>query len=661
MDAGFMVEATATKTGTITYQWYKSSDNSTTSSSAELLTGETGAVLSLGKQAVGESYYYCIVSSPEAKDVTSSIAKLTVTQAPDKNGDINGVVTGDDNSPLGDVAVKLMKNGTNGVQFGKTVYSDENGNFKFSSVPYGSYSLVGSKNEQVITKQINIKAPVNSASIMLPAGNKTTTVVVAPSTPSAAVDNLDELFTERDLEISSIPGATVELTLKITQVDAPADKSAVDSALADNQHTLIFLDAQLLKSITGTPAEDVTNQVTQPAHGQKLKIVLDLPDNLQNKQNYKIIRVHNGAANIIDPVYDPVLQTLTFDGDAFSTYAVVSTQYTVTVVGGGTGATASSTLQTAGDLISLSAGTRSGYKFSGWAASDGVNLSDKASPDVTFDMPAKDVTLTAGWTSTGGGGNGTIGGGGGGGGGGDYPRSSSDESSSSSSGESSSSSSGESSGSSNGSSSGGTSSDNYKGTVPDNSSSTSSDSSSGSSSGNSSSPDDNNNLDDVKDRLLKELDKARDNAVNSLPTSLTEEQRTTALAEIEKIYTDGVNAIENAQSQKEAEGALTSAEDSLTKLLEALGGEAAVSRGKPFVVMNFAFVIIALLSVILTWKRNGKQKNIIGAAASAGALAVCLFTMGFDGVLFASLSTIPVGILSVVPVILSAINANKET
>lgn len=63
-----------------------------------------------------------------------------------------------------------------------------------------------------------------------------------------------------------------------------------------------------------------------------------------------------------------------------------------------------------GETVTINAGVRSGYTFSGWTSNDGIQLSDAKSQETTFIMPDKAVTVTANWTKTGG----SSGGGGGG-------------------------------------------------------------------------------------------------------------------------------------------------------------------------------------------------------------------------------------------------------
>ena len=50
-----------------------------------------------------------------------------------------------------------------------------------------------------------------------------------------------------------------------------------------------------------------------------------------------------------------------------------------------------------GAKVSISAGSRSGYTFSGWTSSD-VTFRDASSADTTFIMPNQNVTVTANWT-----------------------------------------------------------------------------------------------------------------------------------------------------------------------------------------------------------------------------------------------------------------------
>lgn len=327
MTASFTVEATAAKTS-VSYQWYRST--SSTNSGGTKLEGKTDAILNLDKQTGGVSYYYCVVSSTGAADKATDAAKLTVTKTGGSKGDLEcGIVDDNDGKPVAGASVKLMKNGTDGTQFGSTVTTGEDGRFEFAAISYGSYSLVAVKDAQIITRQIAVKSAETTENLTLPSGGKLTKVIInGGSTPSVATGNLEEMFTAEDNTVAEQAGAKVEIKLVVQQQDTPEGKAEIDDALAQDQKVGVYLDATLLKIISGTVADDTVESIQPPA-GQTLRIVLDIPANLQGKSGYKIFRAHseNGITDtkIIDPDYDSDLQTLSFDADAFSTYAVIYT------------------------------------------------------------------------------------------------------------------------------------------------------------------------------------------------------------------------------------------------------------------------------------------------------------------------------------------------
>ena len=69
---------------------------------------------------------------------------------------------------------------------------------------------------------------------------------------------------------------------------------------------------------------------------------------------------------------------------------------TVTVNGSYASATGAGEYEE-GDTVTLAAGSRSGYTFSGWTSED-ITIPNAGSADTSFVMPAKNVTVTANWT-----------------------------------------------------------------------------------------------------------------------------------------------------------------------------------------------------------------------------------------------------------------------
>ena len=71
-------------------------------------------------------------------------------------------------------------------------------------------------------------------------------------------------------------------------------------------------------------------------------------------------------------------------------------KYQLTIAGGGDGATANGSHE-AGSVVTIHAGTKSGYLFSGWTTSGGGSFADATLANTTFTMPSANVTITANW------------------------------------------------------------------------------------------------------------------------------------------------------------------------------------------------------------------------------------------------------------------------
>ena len=675
MTASFTVNATATKAG-VTYQWYKSASDA--NNGGEKLDGKTDAALTLDKQPEGVYYYYCVVSSAGAADTATNAAKLTVTKAGGNTGNLGGGIVSDDNgNPVKGATVKLMKNGTDGIQFGSTVTTGDDGKFQFSSIPYGSYSLVAQKDVSTVTRQITIRDASVTENLILPSGAKITKVVIGAGTPSAAAGNLEAMFDDADNAIAQQPGATVEIRLEVEKLDSPSDKDDIDAALGENQQVGVYLNAKLVKIINGTVADDGTENI-QPLSGQTLHIVLDIPKELQGKPAYQILRSHteNGVTDVstIVPDFDRDLQTLSFDADAFSTYAVAYTQvpkYSVTVNGSQAGSSSGTGLYETGDTVTVQAGTRSGYSFTGWTSRDGVTFANAGSAATTFSMPAQNVTVTANWKYTGGGNGGNGGNGGGNGGtnpgdnnnpggnpnpnpnpnpnhapapnpnGGNTNPGGGNNNHGGSSNGGNTNAGGTASGSSNNGAGGKTTPDkNNSSSNPEN---------------------DASKLNAAKDSALQKLADARQKAIDALPKTLTNEQRKKALDEIDQIYNAAIKNIQNADSADAIGGIADQTSHDFEGVTAGAGGAkpaqapAGAAAPKPFILLSAVLAAAAILGAALAWRRRGDGKvnggnanrgPIIATAAAAAAILLFLLTTGWQGIAIANLWTIAMAVLA---------------
>lgn len=84
------------------------------------------------------------------------------------------------------------------------------------------------------------------------------------------------------------------------------------------------------------------------------------------------------------------------------------TRYAVTVNGSYADASGEGKYA-AGSVVTVRAGSRSGYTFNGWTSS-GIKFDDASAAETTFTMPEGSVTVTANWTRDGGSGGSTSGG-----------------------------------------------------------------------------------------------------------------------------------------------------------------------------------------------------------------------------------------------------------
>ncbi|MCL2140493.1 MAG: InlB B-repeat-containing protein, partial [Dehalococcoidia bacterium] len=115
------------------------------------------------------------------------------------------------------------------------------------------------------------------------------------------------------------------------------------------------------------------------------------------KDGYTFLGWHtdpNAIASVYSPGYAHLMSS------SITLYAVwqESGKYTVTV-NGSYAATTGAGSYGQGANVTINAGTRDGYTFSGWTVTvGGVTLASSSSATTTFTMPANDVTVTANWT-----------------------------------------------------------------------------------------------------------------------------------------------------------------------------------------------------------------------------------------------------------------------
>ncbi|MDI4644253.1 DUF4073 domain-containing protein [Cohnella hashimotonis] len=270
---------------------------------------------------------------------TYSVLGTVVDDAPDAN-----FITG--------AAVKVMKGN---VQIGSTALTDANGHFKVTGVPNGTYNLVVTKEEQIITIAVTVKDQDYDFSprfIVLPRGNKNSALEIKGDTPSVVVDGLNDLFADTQHAYTAddqqlvADGGSVKITLGVEKQDAAAATGASDLLnLAGGQSIDLYLDMTLTKTRIDTSNQTTTTALSTV--GSLLKIIV--PYDLSGKTNVTLYRFHDGVAQKMTKLalstetpstegymIDTIANHIIIWAQNFSTYAVaygeiVSTPGTVSV------------------------------------------------------------------------------------------------------------------------------------------------------------------------------------------------------------------------------------------------------------------------------------------------------------------------------------------
>lgn len=132
----------------------------------------------------------------------------------------------------------------------------------------------------------------------------------------------DSVLTEEEQERVE-NGETVDIFLDVTDISklvSADEKEKIDKKLG--QHKVgIYLDINLFKKV----GNDHPVKVTET--DGKIQISVKIPAQLLNtdknvERTYRVIRVHEGVAEVIEGVFDKNNKTFTFETDGFSTYAI---------------------------------------------------------------------------------------------------------------------------------------------------------------------------------------------------------------------------------------------------------------------------------------------------------------------------------------------------
>lgn len=292
----------------------------------------------------GEAPEYIVDIAICADKIPDGESFITVTAADNAGNVLSDVTQIVRVKHKNEITLEVRKGGTSGDKVGKTVMADEDGNFVFEGLPYGVYSLVIKRTlddgtVQTVTRMVEVKSYIVKGKVTLPDGNLDTVVEINQGAPELAVEGLDKIYnpdnpasagsngiTAEDLERMK-DGADLEIRMiasKLEKTDAADDvKAIIDKAGADKAIGLL-MDLSVYKTVMSVENGSAGEKLTDIP--EALTVVMAIPEAIRGYKDYAVVRVHDGIAQILDTDYDSELETLTFESDKFSTYAVIYTK-----------------------------------------------------------------------------------------------------------------------------------------------------------------------------------------------------------------------------------------------------------------------------------------------------------------------------------------------
>lgn len=194
-------------------------------------------------------------------------------------------------------------------------------------------SVCGYQENGTIPKQDDSDSGNNAGNVI-----KDTPVVGANAPQTAlnnSVDTLKNLVLTPEELAQVAGGATAKIYLDIQDISSTIsqeEKSLIAGNLG-NETLGMYIDLSLYKKVGDNEPVKITNPNGKISISIKIPAQLINTDGTKNR-TYKIIRIHNGIASVIEGTYDPATQLFTFETDAFSTYALAYIDNAVTNAAG---------------------------------------------------------------------------------------------------------------------------------------------------------------------------------------------------------------------------------------------------------------------------------------------------------------------------------------
>lgn len=607
---------------TQTFEYRKLGSNDWTSLNA----GTTNSTVTTYSQTVTDlvesTEYELRLSATDNQNNTVSETVLFKTQqiAPP-----TGAIEGEVDGGIGNITVTL--------EMGNTVVATITGlknsdTFRFEKLPDGEYNLVATDGTYTVTKMATVKSGGTATLGLILIGSKQSVVKVENDAPPVAADGLNEIF-DNDIYTSNAAatsavngGGTVEMRLTADKAKKKAEVDAINHIATDKKTVGMMIDLTVDMIITPYNGLSSVENITDTK--ALMEIAVPLPTEAQGKQNYQMLRYHNGNVDeltLLSTNAAPTAEGFRVKGayayilaQKFSTYAIT---YDKPSGGGESGGESGG----GGSLISYY--TITPTKSVGGQISPNKAVTVRGGNSAAFTMTpdkgyeikevkvdGKSVGAKAEYLFTNVWGNHTIAV--------SFKKA--------------------------------TTSPSKPNPTPETKPSIAED-----------------DLDKQKEDIKDDLISKRDDAIAALPDTPTGGQHQDAIDELNKICDNALEELDSAKSASEVSDILNNAIQAFSDVVEKVGGEVPTSKptntdGKePFILLSALLALVAVLLAALTlFKKCTKKRKLIAIVGALLAVVIFLITTGWNGIAFANLWTVAVALATVIPVSIVIMKTKEE-
>lgn len=223
-----------------------------------------------------------------------------------------------------------------------TTSVSENGTLTFETNQFSTYFIVKTAKKADNGNAKTEKSSNTSSTTASSAAGSTDNVITAQSVSgegvpainiASAADQLLNLAKLSEDEKKAVKaGNKTQFVLSASSMTPTKEEIVLIQSVLGNNVIGQYLNLNLTLKISGRADRQITD-LSAPMY-----IAITIPQNLVNhdssiERTYRIVRIHDGVATLIDGTYDAATNQFTFATDGFSTYALVYEDVNTTLTG----------------------------------------------------------------------------------------------------------------------------------------------------------------------------------------------------------------------------------------------------------------------------------------------------------------------------------------